>query len=125
MVNNSRAKPLYELEQLRTLVQVGKVHLANRRVQKNLLSLGWKSTKLHALLCCLGKQHFQRSHEGMSAYDGAIELDVDVYKMCFDEANDREGSPSRDFIFYMKLALRTLPSGDVVAVVSFHPDGQP
>jgi stress response protein SCP2 len=118
--------PLYDLEQIKRVVAEGKVHLANERVERSLLALGWKVAKLHALLQCIDvEKHFHRSHTGMRAYDGRMELDVDAYKICFDEDQECEGARSRDCIFYMKLALREQRNGDVVAVVSFHLDGQP
>jgi hypothetical protein len=118
--------PLYDLDQIKRVAAEGKVHLANERVERNLLELGWSVSKLRALLQCIdAEKHFHRSHTGMRAYDGRMELDVDAYEVCFDEDRECEGKRSRDCFFYMKLALRELRNGDVVAVVSFHLGGQP
>jgi hypothetical protein len=116
--------PLYNLATIQQLVAGGAFSLANRRAETKVLALCWDTATIQAFIKALRAVHFHKSFLKQSAYDGRKELDVDGYKMHFDEQAFCEGNSSH-CCFWTKLALETLPSGGKVAVVTLHLDGSP
>lgn len=122
MVNNPKSKPLYDLAEIQDLVGQREFLTANERARTKLLELGWSTAQTQAFLLSLRPTHFRKSHEKMKAYDGRKELDVDSYKMHFDEEQLLEGDGTH-CCFWVKLAVEERKSGKRVAVVSIHLDG--
>lgn len=124
MVNNSKNTPIYDLAIIQLHVNAMEFNLANARARTKVKELGWDSSMIKSFIIALNESHFQRVFTDQSAYDGRKLLDVDAYKMHFNESNKCVGS-SRDCCFWVKLALEKNTSGNVVAVVSIHLDGSP
>lgn len=122
MVNNPKRQPLYDLTEIQTLVGQRQFELVNQRATTKTQELGWSTAVIQAYLLSLRKNHFRKSFEKMSAYDGRKELDVDGYKMHFDEEQLVEGNENH-LCFWVKLAVEQRRSGNHVAVVSIHLDG--
>ncbi|WP_321968819.1 hypothetical protein [Paraburkholderia tropica] len=125
VVNNCGGLPLYDLATVHVLVKQGQVDRANDRVNRNLLSLGWGTATLRAFLLGLKTEHYHGSYKDQEAYAGTVVVDVDAYKMCFDEDGCCEGEPAEHSTYFVKIAIVLRATGDRVAVVSIHLDGQP
>jgi hypothetical protein len=125
VVNIPPMRPLYDLEQIKTLVLSDKFELANHRARSKVRSLGWKIDKVKSFIGCLQPKNFHRNYNDMSVYDGQGIVDVDAYKLCFDEDACCVGQDGVDGWFFTKLAVITYTEDDRVAVVSFHLDGAP
>lgn len=124
MVNIASKRPKWDLATIQAQVRVDAFSLVNKRARTKVQSLGWKTDMIKSFLLSLRSQHFQKAYPGQSAYDGHKTLDVDGYKMHFDEDNSCEGN-SKHYCYWAKLALEKSPAGGHVAIVSIHLDGSP
>lgn len=122
MVNIAQGRPIWDLAAIQSAVVAGQFALVNRLARRNVQNLDWKIETLSGFLLALKSQHYQKSYQSQGAYDGRKLLDVDAYKMNFNEKDCCEGS-SAHICVWSKLCLETLPSGDHVAVVTLHLDG--
>lgn len=114
--------PRYDLEEVRRCVEADAFAVVNTRARQNLQELGWEIEKLKRFLLCLDGRHFRKTRNDLRAYNGRKTLSADCYKRRFDEAKLCEGGT---LFFYVELALDTVPSGETLAVISIHLDGQP
>ena len=124
MVNIVSPEPIWDLRVIQARVKADAFTLANSRARTKVQSLGWKTSTIKSFLLSLRPSHFSKSYLRQSAYDGRKSLDVDGYKMHFDEDGRCEGN-SRHICCWAKLALETTPQGENVAIVSIHLDGSP
>jgi|CXWL01.1.fsa_nt_gi hypothetical protein len=122
MVNIAQGQPIWNLAAIQVAVVAGNFSLVNRLSRRNFHNLGWKTETLAAFLLALKSSHYRKSFLQQGAYDGHKLLDVDAYKMNFNEETCCEGS-SGHVCIWVKLCLEALPSGDHVAAVTFHLDG--
>lgn len=124
MVKVAGKQPIWILATIQAQVRVDAFSLVNQRARTKVQSLGWKIDMVKSFLLSLRSQHFQKSYLGQSAYDGRRTLDVDGYKMHFDEDRSCEGN-SKHACYWAKLALEKSAGGGHVAIVSIHLDGSP
>lgn len=118
--------PIYSITDVKALARQAGVHLANRRARTNAYDLGWEQKHFKAFVEALSEaRHFQKSLPAVSIFDGRAKLDVDVYRMRFDEEQLRESSSPDHCVFYMKIGVRKLSDDSLLAVATFHLDGQP
>ncbi len=122
MVNIAAKRPIWKLVDIQTLVESDEFDVVNRRGRDRMLSLDWKMDTLKAFILCLNDRHYHKSFVAQAAYDGRKFLDVDAYKMHFDEDGVCEGS-SNHCCFYTKLAIDQVTPQHRVAVVTIHLDG--
>lgn len=116
---------IYSLSEIQQTVARNGVLLANTRARNNARQLGWTQAMLGAFVDALREDHYRGAMEAASVFDGRAELDVDQYKMRFDEENLCETRDATCCVFWMKLGLSQMPDGMIVALASFHLDGQP
>lgn len=124
MVNNPSAAPIYDLLAIQLLVAERKFQLVNERATTKVQELGWDIQMIQSFLRSLKPPHFHKSYPKQQAYGGRKIIDVDAYKMHFDEDNRCEGNRAH-CCFWTKVAIETLSKGDHVAIVSLHLDGSP
>ncbi len=124
MVRNPRELPFHDLADLQRLVREGKMKFATGRAQRQATELNFDRKTLEAFILTLKPAHFLKRHPQMNCFSGRVSLDADAYKMQFVCTTMPESSTTGDLI-YTKLGIHSLPSGDSVAVISFHLDGSP
>ncbi|MRD49783.1 hypothetical protein GHT07_21145 [Caenimonas koreensis DSM 17982] len=114
-------QPHYNLAEIQGLVALGAVEPANRSVYVELKKLDWTIGTLTQFILLLTTQNFHKAYPQMSIYNGRELLDADGYKMPFDEKRLCKGTEV-DCVFFIKIGIRTKPSGGCAAVVSVHLD---
>jgi hypothetical protein len=118
-------KTCYPLAQIQALAEAGQVLFANQRAERNVLELAWTNAMLAAFVCGLRTSHHRGMRPGLSVFDGRGVIDADKYRARFNEATLKVTVDSRCCEYFVELAVKSLPSGTTVLIVSFHLDGQP
>lgn len=109
----------HDLLVMQDLVAKGEFALANKSTESDVLELGWDTAMIQAFVSCLRGVHFHKSLDGQFAFGRRLTVDLDVYRMYFDEENRQEGNGDC-CRFYTKLALYSHKDGRSVAIVSLH-----
>jgi hypothetical protein len=118
-------KTCYSLAEVQALAEAGQVLFANQRAERNVLELDWTNAMLAAFVCGLKSQHHRGMRAGLSIFDGRGVIDADKYRARFNEITSKVTVDVRCCEYFVELAVKSLPSGDTVLIVSFHLDGQP
>jgi len=118
-------QPRYLLDDLQTLAAQGRYLLANRRAERNALSLDWGDAQFKAFIAGLRSSHYKGMRRALSIYDGRATIDADKYCARFDEENLRMTPDRRCCEFFVELAIRQHGSEDALLIISFHLSSQP
>ena len=115
----------YPLVDLQRLAASGNVIFANRRAERNALTLGWTIDDIAAFVCSLQERHHRGKRPSCSIFDGRDVIDVDKYGARVNEETLRITLDRSCCEFFAELAMRSLSGSGTVLIVSFHLDGQP
>jgi hypothetical protein len=110
---------------LQGLAASGNVIFANRRAERNALTLGWTVGDIGAFVCGLQGQHHRGKRPNCSIFDGRDVIDVDKYGARVNEETLRITLDRSCCEFFVELAMRSIRGYGTVLIVSFHLDGQP
>lgn len=120
-------QPRYVLADIQSMVTDGNWEFANDLAEKNYEDYGWTEDKLIRFVSCLrapvvaGRGDYRKTLPAQGIYKGSNVVDVDVYKLHFDEETLARGNSS-DCCYYIKLAILSDKDGSYVGVSSFHLD---
>lgn len=117
--------PRYPLDELQALASNGALIFANQRAERNARNYGWTMAMLASFICELKARHHRGVRTALLVFDGRETIDADKYRARFDEDACRVTLSHDCCEFFLELAVKELPDGATVLVVSFHLDGQP
>lgn len=115
----------YPLDRIKALAAAGDLLLANARAARNATELGWTIGMISSFVGGLTGNHHRGVRPALSIFDGRETIDCDKYVARFDEDAMKVTRDANCCGFFVELAVKDLPAGTTVLVVSIHLDGQP
>lgn len=111
-------RTFHPLRDIKALLIKGQYAFATAKCRNDVVALGLTQRQAATLVLALRGNDFRSKQPTCGSDFGS--LDADDYKACFDPINWMRCQAGQGEEIYIKLAIRQSPTGDQVAVISFH-----